>query len=364
ERELVTIHDDGSIHLNMKQFTFHRGLTMTGRSFEKLFGRLRRQPEAELETFHKDVAASIQDVTEKIMIRMARHVREETGLRNLCMAGGVALNTKCNGRMLSEQIFDNVYIQPAAGDAGSACGAALYAHSRLTDQPRKRQPFFSLGPTSDDVSIRSFLDENLISYQTIKYDDRMSRLAGEIANGRIVAIFHGAMEFGPRALGFRSILADPRNSSIKEKINAAVKYREPFRPFAPACLIEKASEYFEGNPDSPYMLFNFQVRQEKRELLPAITHADGSARLQTVRRPDNQVFYDIISQFEKLTGLPVLLNTSFNLRGHPIVCKPQEAFATFCSSGIDILLLGSYLVEKKNLTTELIDRFQIQSSAD
>lgn len=361
EKELVTIHDDGSMHLHLKYFTYHYSLRMTGRRIEKLFGHPRRSPESPLRDFHADVAASVQAVTEKIILRMARHVRNETGLNNVCLSGGVALNCKANGLLLKERIFDEVYIQPASGDAGGAGGAALYAHYCVTKDERKPQPFFSLGPAVSDDAVKEFLEDNHIPCDA---DNVIDRVADSLVEGKIVAVFQGSMEFGPRALGFRSILADPRDNSMKERINAAVKYREPFRPFAPAVLRERVGEYFDCDGESPYMLFNFTVNQDKREVIPAVTHTDNSSRIQTVDRRDNPVLYDILAAFERRTDVPVLLNTSFNLRGHPIVNTPREAFATFCSGGIDTLLMGRYIVEKQRVPGDTIRAFSIESRLD
>jgi carbamoyltransferase len=364
EEKLVKIHNDGSIHLNLDYFTFQYGLTMTGPRFEKLFGRPRRAPESELEPFHEDVAASIQAVTEKIVLTMARHVKERTGMDKLCMAGGVALNCKANGILLKERIFNDVYVQPASGDAGGAVGAALYTHYKLTGEPKKQQPFFNIGPHYTDHEIKTFLDANRIAYWEDGLDAQLAKLVERIAEGKIVAIFQGALEFGPRALGFRSIVADARDNRMKEKINAAVKYREPFRPFAPAVLAEHSSEYFDCKGDFPYMLFNFTVAEDKRQIIPAVTHVDNSSRIQTVTRKDNPSFYDLLVHFKQLTGVPVLLNTSFNLRGHPIVNTPEEAFATFCSGGIDFLLMENYLIDKSQVPKEVLERFIIDTAPD
>jgi carbamoyltransferase len=364
EDKLVRIHDDGSIHLNMKYFTFHRGLTMTGRRFEKLFGKERRTPEAQLNQFHNDVAASIQAVTEKIVVRMGRHVREVTGEDKLCMSGGVALNCKANGVLLREGVFDEIYVQPAAGDSGGAVGAALYAYHRITGEAKQSQPFFGLGPSYTSESVKQFLEANDIPFEDLTPGETASVVAQKIADGAIVGVYQGAMEFGPRALGFRSILADPRDNKMKEKINAAVKYREAFRPFAPAVLAEDASDYFDTSVASPYMLFNFEVRPDKRSVIPAVTHVDASSRIQTVSRGDNPLLYDIISEFKRLTGVAVVLNTSFNLRGHPIVNRPEEAFATFCSGGIDILLFERYIVNKLELPDSLRERFTVGKQLD
>lgn len=365
ESNLVTIHGDGSIHLNMKYFKFHHGMTMTGNKMEKLFGQPRRNPETELSSFHNDVAASIQKVTEKIVLRMAQHVKKETNMDNLCMAGGVALNCTANGLLLREKLFKNIYIQPASGDAGGAVGAALYVHYKLTGDNKEKQPFFNLGPIYEDNEIKSFLKTHNIPYVDCKSNMAAKLIAEEIAQGKIVGIFQGSAEFGPRALGFRSILADPRDNRMKEKINAAVKYREPFRPFAPAVMIEHARDYFECDDKKyPFMLFNFKVHKEKREIIPAVTHIDNSSRIQTVSKEDNPVFHSILFEFKDLTGVAVILNTSFNLRGHPIVNTPEDAFATFCSGGIDILLLGSYIIDKKAITEELNNKFRFEKTDD
>ncbi len=364
EEKLVKIHGDGSIHLNLDYFTFHYGLTMTGSKFEKLFGRPRREPESEIESFHEDVAASIQAVTEKIVLNMAHHVKKQTGMDKLCMAGGVALNCKANGILLKERVFDDIYVQPASGDAGGAVGSALYAHYKLTGEPKKPQPFFGIGPRYTDHEIKTFLEMNGISYTQDSPDEQLARLAQAVAEGKIVAIFQGAMEFGPRALGFRSIIADARDNRMKQKINASVKYREAFRPFAPAVLVEHVSEYFDCNGESPYMLFNFTVAEDKRHIIPAVTHVDNSSRIQTVAKDNNPFLYDLLLRFKQLTGVPVLLNTSFNLRGHPIVNTPEEAFATFCSSGIDFLLMENYLIEKSQVPKETQERFIIETAID
>lgn len=364
EDRVVTIHDDGSIHLNMKYFTFHYGLTMTGRALEKLFGRPRRTPESPLEEFHNDVAASIQAVTERIMVRMARHVRARTGLDRLCMAGGVALNCKANRILRREGIFDEIYVQPASGDAGGSVGAALYTHYKLTGESRQPQPFFGLGPVYDDSEIGAFLDRHDIPCEKADPAVHRKRIAHELAGGKIVAIYQGAAEFGPRALGFRSILADPRDNHMKERINAAVKYREPFRPFAPAVMYEHAAEYFDCFEEAPYMLFNYQVNEDKRAVIPAVTHVDNSSRIQTVTADDNPVLHGILGAFRDLTGVAVLLNTSFNLRGHPIVNTPEDAFATFCSGGIDILLIGPYFIDKTLVPEDLQNKFKFEKGED
>ena len=364
EEKIVKIHDDGSIHLNLDYFSFHYGLTMTNKKFEQLFNHPRREPEDDADEFAENIAASIQVVIEKIVLKMAAHVRQETGKTNLCLSGGVALNCKANGLLLKQNIFDNIYVQPASGDAGGAVGCALYASHKLSDSPKQKQPFFGIGPGHSENDCKTFLDKHNIPYISQSEDETAETIAKYIAEGNIVAVYQGAMEFGPRALGFRSILADPRDNSMKEKINAAVKYREPFRPFAPVVLKEDAADYFDCMGDSPYMLFNFEVNTDKRSLIPAVTHIDNSSRIQTVTENDNKILYKILCAFKKLTGLPVLLNTSFNLRGHAIVNKPEDAFATFCSGGIDKMLLQAYIVDKTNVSNEIIKHFIFEKKLD
>ncbi|UCD94242.1 MAG: carbamoyltransferase [Candidatus Zixiibacteriota bacterium] len=362
---IVRIFDDGSIHLNLKYFEYHYGLRMTGKRFEKLLGRPRRSPESELTESDRNIAASIQAVTEEIVFKMARHAKDLTGLSSLCLSGGVALNCAAAGKLLQSRMFDDMYVQPPSSDAGGAIGAALYAHYSMTDSPKRNdQPYFTLGPAFTESEIKEFIESENIphSYTT---DDRLSSFtAGKLVEGKIVALFHGPMEFGPRALGFRSILADARDREMKAKINRAVKFRETFRPFAPVVTEESAPEYFESGRPSPYMLFNFEVKEDKREIIPAVTHKDNTARIQTVNRSGNPPLYDILKSFEKETGVPVVLNTSFNLRGRPIVRTPQEAFSTFLSSGIDVLILGNFVIEKINIDAGRFERFKITTRED
>lgn len=364
EDEIVRICDDGSIFLNLKYFNFHYGQTMTGSRIEKLFGNKRREEESAIEPFHENVAASIQAVTEKIVFKMALHVKETTRQDNLCLSGGVALNCTSNGLLLKKNLFENIYAQPAAGDAGGAIGAALYAHYKMTGDSKKPQPFFEIGPSYQQDEIKDFLENDSIPYLFSDADENLKLLAAKIAEGAIVGFYDGSMEFGPRALGFRSIVADPRNNAMKEKINAAVKYREPFRPFAPAVLKEKAEEYFDCEGEAPYMIFNFTVHEDKRSKIPAVTHVDNSARIQTVSARDNPTFYKLISEYEKITDVPVLLNTSFNMRGYPIVNTPKEAFETFCTGGIDILYLQGYLLFKENIAQNTISKYKLVKKFD
>ena len=364
EEKIVKIHEDGSIHLNLDYFNFHRGLTMTNEKFDNLFEHPRRNPESDTDRFAENIAASIQHVTEKIVLKMATHVREVTNKSKLCMSGGVALNCKANGLLLKQKIFDDIYVQPSSGDAGGAIGAALYTHYKLTDQPKRVQPFWGIGPEFTSHECKTFLETNQIPFIEKNQTESAKYIAQKIAEGNIVALYQGAMEFGPRALGFRSILADPRDNTMKEKINEAVKYREPFRPFAPVVLKEDVQEYFNCLKDSPYMLFNFDVHKEKQNIIPAVTHIDGSSRIQTVDKNDNPYLYDILLAFKELTGISVLLNTSFNLRGHPIVHTPEDAFATFCSGGIDNLALQYYILDKKNIPKEIQKHFLFGKKLD
>jgi carbamoyltransferase len=282
----------------------------------------------------------------------------------LCLSGGVALNCTANGLLLKEKLFEEIYVQPAAGDAGGAVGSALYVHYKLTGDNKRSQPFFGIGPTYSQSDVKKSLDANGITYQGGPEEKLLKLLAEKIAGGAIVGLFQGAMEFGPRALGFRSIIADPRDNAMKEKINAAVKYREPFRPFAPAVMIERAKEYFDCAGEAPYMIFNYTVNADQRQKIPAVTHVDQSSRIQTVSEKDNPVFYKLLGEFDKITGVPVLLNTSFNLRGYPIVNTPQEAFETFCTGGIDLLYIQGYLLSKQDIAPEIINRFILNKKFD
>lgn len=364
EEKLVRICDDGSIFLNLDYFKFQYAQTMTGRKFEKLFGRPRRAPESPLEKFHENVAASIQAVTEKIVLKMATCIKEKTKSPHLCLSGGVALNATANGKLVKSGLFEDIYAQPAAGDAGGAVGAALYAHYKISGESKKHQPFFGIGPKFEESEIREFLVSNGIQFVDKPIGTQLAFLAQKIADGHVVGLFQGAMEFGPRALGFRSIVADPRDNRMKEKINAAVKYREPFRPFAPAVLKEKAPEYFDCNADAPYMIINYTVHEDKRKVIPAVTHIDNSSRIQTVSKEENPIFYRLIDEIARLTGVPVVLNTSFNLRGYPIVNTPREAVETFCTGGIDFLLLERYILSKRDIAHDIQSKFLLSKKFD
>jgi carbamoyltransferase len=367
--ELVDLKQDGSFRLNLHYFDFMAGLTMTNRAFDRLFGGPPRKPEAELTQRHMDLARSLQAVTEEVMLRLAAHAHAITGARNLCLAGGVALNCVGNGRILREGPFEKIWIQPAAGDAGGALGAALLGWHHYHQQPRKisgagdAQRGSLLGPAFDAVG---FLRARAIPHVELPDDQLMSQVAGVLEEGKVVGWFQGRMEFGPRALGNRSILADPRRPDMQAKLNLKIKFRESFRPFAPAVIEERASDCFELSGASPYMLLvapvaealrvngqteapiDFMSRlKTRRSTLPAVTHVDYSARVQTVARDDNPRFHQLLSEFEKRTGCPVLVNTSFNVRGEPPVCTPEEAYRCFMRTEMDYLVLGNFLLDKK-----------------
>jgi len=339
---LININTDGSIRLNMEYFSFHHGRKMFNRHFEKLFGIEARRPHEPLEGIHFDIAASIQKITEEIILKMAFYAKEITGSKNLCLAGGVSLNCVANGRLLREGPFENLFIQPASGDAGGAMGACLVAyHHYLGLKDRHPLKTVFLGPSFDNDEIKRAIQGN--RYEELTDNQIIKRAAELLSEGRVIGWFQGRMEFGPRALGNRSILADPRRPEMKEIVNKKVKFREPFRPFAPAVTYEEAEKYFDINIESPYMLLTAKVLSDR---IPAVTHVDGSARLQTVKREDNPVFYELLKEFGRLTGIPVLLNTSFNLKGEPIVCTPEDALKTFYRSGLDLLFMGKYLIKK------------------
>jgi carbamoyltransferase len=347
-KEMVHLNEDGSFKLNMDYFSYDYGLRMTNGRFSEFFGGPPRKPETWMTEREFDIAASIQKVCEEIVLRMARYIHRETGLTNLCMAGGVALNCVANGRVIRETPFKNLFVQPAAGDAGGAVGVAHYLYNTIEKQPRgKAWTHAYLGPAYSDAEVAAFLDGAGAKYRTL--DDRA--LVGEsarlIAQGNVVGWFQGRMEFGPRALGGRSILADPRDARMRDTLNMKIKFREGFRPFAPSVLADKASQWFDIDCDSPYMLLVAQVR-EGRRCIPSVTHVDNSARLQTVTRAESPLYYDLIAEFEKLTGVPVIINTSFNVRGEPIVCTPRDAYLCFMRTNMDHLVLGHHLLDKKD----------------
>jgi len=371
--EIVDLKEDGSFKLNMKYFDFGAGLRMVNRRFEKLFGGPARKPESRLTQRDMDLARSIQEVTEEIMLRMARYAHQVTGLKNLCLAGGVALNCVGNGRILREGSFENIWIQPAAGDAGGALGAAYLGWYQYLDNPREREGKTDsmrgsfLGPEFKDNEIESFLAEQNIPYTKLQESAVAETVADLIADEKVIGWFQGSMEFGPRALGGRSILGDARSPKMQEVMNLKIKFRESFRPFAPAVLRERVTDYFELNCDSPYMLLVAPVKKElqieiaesdqkkeglellyvRRSSIPAVTHVDYSARVQTVTETENPMLYRLLSQFDEKHHSAVVINTSFNVRGEPIVCTPQDAYRCFMRTHMDYLVLGRYLLAKE-----------------
>ncbi len=346
-KEMVHLNDDGSFKLDMKYFSYDYGLTMTNGVFDDFFGGPPRKPEAWMNEREFDIAASVQKVCEEVVLRMANHIHKETGLDNLCMAGGVALNCVANGRVVRETPFKNLFVQPAAGDAGGAVGVAHYLYNTIEKKPRtKAWTHAYLGPEYKDAEIQQYLDGQGAKYKLLSDAELTERTAELLSEGNVVGWYQGRMEFGPRALGARSILADPRDPKMRDTLNLKIKFREGFRPFAPSVLADKASEWFEIEGDSPYMLLVAQVREGKR-VIPAVTHVDNSARLQTVTRAENPLYYDLIREFEKITGVPIVINTSFNVRGEPIVCTPHDAYLCFMRTNMDYLVLGHHVLDKK-----------------
>jgi carbamoyltransferase len=347
-REMVHLNEDGSFKLDMKYFAYDHGLTMTNGAFDEFFGGPPRKPETWMNEREFDIAASVQKVCEEVVLAMTRHIQRETGLANLCMAGGVALNCVANGRVIRETPFKNLFVQPAAGDAGGAVGVAHYLYNTLEKQPRR--PGWThayLGPAYSDAEIREYLTAAGAPFKELPRRELLQATARLLSEGHVIGWFQGRMEFGPRALGGRSILADPRDPKMRDTLNMKIKFREGFRPFAPSVLADKASEWFEIDCDSPYMLLVAQVREGKR-VIPSVTHVDGSARLQTVTREEAPLYYDLIAEFEKITGVPIIINTSFNVRGEPIVCTPHDAYLCFMRTHMDHLVLGPYLLDKKD----------------
>jgi len=343
---LIHVRDDGSFKMNMKYFGYDYGLTMTNARFDALFGHPRRDPDSKMEDFHWDMAASIQRVTEEIVMRMARDLHRRTGMRKLVMAGGVALNCVANGRLLREGPFEDLWVQPAAGDAGGALGAALFAEHCVLDRPRRfRMDHAFWGPSFSDAEIRAYLAGRKAPYRSHSRDEMIRETARQLDEKQaVVGWFQGRMEWGPRSLGSRSILADARNKENWQRVNLKIKFRESFRPFAPACLAEKSGEWFDIDRESPYMLLVCQVKD--RAAVPAVTHVDGSARLQTVTRDTHPEFYDLLKSFDERTGCPVMINTSFNVRGEPIVCTPDDAYLCFMRTNMDVLVLGNQILLK------------------
>ena len=386
--KLMDLKNDGSFRLNMKYFNYATGLTMTNKKFSDLFGQPVREPKKQLlSQFHMDIASSIQAVTEEIVLRIVKNLAEEHKAKNLCLAGGVALNCVANGKIFKEKIFDNIWIQPAAGDAGGALGAALAYWHRELDKPRndlKDQMKGSyLGPRFNENQVENKLKELKAVFRKEKTNQIISITAKELSNSKTVGWFQGRMEFGPRALGGRSILADPRSEKMQKELNLKIKFRESFRPFAPSVLRDDASKWFDLDYDSPYMLLVAEVNKDKqlkmsdkeenlfginklnikRSSIPAITHVDYSARIQTVDEETNKKYHKLIKKFKQITNCPVLINTSFNIRGEPIVNTPQDAFNCFMGTDLDILVIGNCYLEKSkqnmNLKKDYTKQFEL-----
>ena len=388
--KLVDIKDDGTFRLDQKYFNYATGLTMTNDKFNELFGQKPRDPKTEQITqFHMDIASSIQKITEVIMIKLAKDIRNEYGIKNLCLAGGVALNCVANGKILKEKIFENIWIQPAAGDAGGSLGAALalwhieQGNKRIVSENDSMKGSY-LGCEFDQQQIEKELNSLGANFQTFEYENLIDETAEFLANEKAIGWFQGRMEFGPRALGGRSILGDPRSNKMQKNLNLKVKYRESFRPFAPSVLKEDANTWFDINVDSPYMLlvadinpnkkiemtseqeklFGIDKLNIKRSEIPAITHVDYSARIQTVTKNTNPRYYDLISKFKKKTGCPLIINTSFNVRGEPIVNTPTDAFNCFMGTELDYLVIGNCILDKLKQTTNFKKNYKNKFELD
>jgi carbamoyltransferase len=386
---LIDVKEDGSFRLNMSYFNYATGLTMTNNKFAKLFNMERRKPENELSQIHMDIAASIQAVTEEIVLKITRFLFKEFKIPNLCMAGGVALNCVANGRILKEGLFKNIWIQPASGDAGGALGAAQAFYYQELDNKREFLKTDSmkgsyLGPKFTDDEVENELKHCGANYKKLNLDQIIKDTAKALSEEKAVGWFQGRMEFGPRSLGNRSILADPRSEKMQKNLNLKVKFRESFRPFAPAVLYEKVSEWFEINSESPYMLLvadikkskQLQVTNEQKNLfgidklnvkrsnIPSVTHVDYSARIQTVHQETNPTFYKLIEEFERITKYPVLINTSFNVRGEPIVCSATDAFNCFMGTNLDILVCNKFILYKENQNKDLLKDYKSKYELD
>ncbi len=388
--KLITIADDGSFQLDMSYFDYATGLTMTNKKFDALFGGPPRNAESELTQREMDLAASIQKVTEDIVSRLAKSIAKETGERNLCLAGGVALNCVANGLLLREKIFDNIWIQPAAGDAGGALGAALsiwhlhYNKKRKVSAKRDSMNGAYLGPEFSDDEIETELRACGAVFKKLTENELVEQVASTLANEKAIGWMQGRMEFGPRALGGRSIIADPRSPVMQKQLNLKVKYRESFRPFAPSILREDVNDWFEHDADSPYMLLVANVQKNKRRAMtaeedslfgidklniprssiPAITHVDYSARIQTVHADTNPRYHAVISKFKEKTGCPLVVNTSFNVRGEPIICSPVDAFKCFMGTDLDLLAVGNYLLVKEEQDESLKENYEERYELD
>lgn len=351
-RKLIDIKEDGSFALNMKYFKYAYGLKMTNRHFHNLFGARPRKPESKITQREFDIAKSLQVVLEEVMLKLVNHIHNETGEENLCLAGGVALNCVANGRILRESKFKKIFIQPASGDAGGALGAALFAHYSILKNPRKyKMQNVYLGPGFSNEEIVNLLREHQIEFEKLEDNELYEKVADYIDKQKVIGWFQGRMEYGPRALGNRSIIADPRNKENWQRVNLKIKFRESFRPFAPTVIEEDLAENFELETATPYMLL---VAQVKKDNLPAITHVDNSARIQSVSHEENPRYHKLISKFKEKTGTGVIINTSFNVRGEPIVCTPQDALKCFLRTDMDILVMENCLVNKANIDKDSI----------
>ncbi len=386
---LIDIKEDGSFNLNMSYFNYCTGLTMTNNNFHELFDGPPRKSESLITQKEMDLAASIQAVTEEVVIKLAKGIKKTTQLKNLCLAGGVALNCVANGKLLNKKIFDKIWIQPACGDAGGAIGAALNIHYLMLKKPRitttqdSMQGSF-LGPDFTQKEIENRLDKLGAKYKKVIDKDLIEIAANFLSQDKAIGWYQGRMEFGPRSLGGRSILADPRSSLIQKKLNLQIKYRESFRPFAPSILSEEISNWFELETESPYMLMVANVKKNKRipinkkdsalvgidklkvcrSKIPAVTHVDFSARIQTVHKETNPKYHQLITKFKEITGCPILVNTSFNVRGEPVVCSPEDAFNCFMGTGIEVLIIGNCILEKKEQDSSLLKNYTQQYELD
>ncbi len=385
---LIDIKTDGSFRLNQNYFDYATGFKMTNEKFSKLFGKKRRKPEAKISNFYMDIASSIQKVTEEILIKILYSIKEDYKIDNLCLSGGVALNCVANGKIKKEKIFKNIWIQPASGDSGGALGAALafwYIHlkkKRITKKTDEMHGSY-LGPKYNKKEISNQLDKIGAKYQILSKEKIIKKTAQEISKGKAIGWFQGRMEFGPRALGSRSIIADPRNKKMQKNLNLKIKFRESFRPFAPSIIFEKVNNWFEYKGESPYMLMVANLNQsiilkkkknksviglnsinEIRSKIPAITHVDNSARIQTVHKETNPVFYKLITEFHKISKVPLVVNTSFNIRGEPIVCSPTDAFKCLMGTGLDFLVIEDYFIDKNKQNKDLIKDYRVDFELD
>ena len=390
KEKLIKIAEDGTFQLDMSYFDYATGLTMTNKKFDILFGGPPRAPEANLTQREMDLAASVQKVTEDIIIKICKEIRRDTGEKNLCLAGGVALNCVANGILLRKKIFDNIWVQPAAGDAGGALGAALYvwysnyAKERKISSERDGMKGSYLGPSFNDNEIEIELKKCRAKFTRLSENEITEKVSSALADKKAIGWMQGRMEFGPRALGGRSIIADPRSPTMQKQLNLKIKYRESFRPFAPSVLSDDVSEWFEHETDSPYMLLVANIQKKKRlamtkseeklfgikkmnvprSSVPAITHVDYSARIQTVHKDTNPRYYAVISKFKEKTGCPILVNTSFNVRGEPIVCTPTDAFRCFMGTELDVLAIGNYFLTKEDQDEALKDNYKERYELD